>query len=91
MARRILVAVIAAVLLFLHAMPWIPGQHEPILFGALPITIALWAVWTLAVMATLWWIAYIYDPYAPIVRELDDNTDEDGVAHFNTSQPGETP
>lgn len=71
MARRILVAVLAVVLTILHAVPWIPGQHQPIIFGIFPITMVMWIVWTLAVMATLTWVAYSYDPYRPVVDEFD--------------------
>lgn len=79
MPRRILVAALAIILTVLHAVPWIPGKHDPILFGFLPITMAMWIVWTLAVMLTLTWIAYFYDPYRPVVEDTEKTIDHLGA------------
>lgn len=76
MVMRIWLAVIAIVLTLLHAMPWLPGRHEPILFGVIPITIALWVLWTVAVMLVVAWISFRYDPYAPVVREIESSSRE---------------
>jgi len=90
MSRRILVAALAVILTILHAVPWIPGRHEPIIFGIFPITMVMWIVWTLAVMATLTWIAYFYDPYRPVVDELERESGEPaGSSHVDTSTSSE--
>lgn len=79
MVIRIWLAVIAIVLTFLHAMPWLPGRHEPILFGVVPITIALWVLWTVAVMLVVAWISFRYDPYAPVVRDVENRITHKGA------------
>jgi hypothetical protein len=82
---RIWIAVLAAALILLHAMPWFPERYEPILFGAIPITIALWALWTVVVMLVLGWISFIYDPYAPVVRDIEHTGSHKGVGGDNES------